>query len=101
MSLRCSFRLFDSAIGDNQYSGPIPIGLIEAWASTLLHLHLDRNLLTGTVPTSLSLMRTLTEILFCGNSLNGTIPTELGLMGNLEVIMLCDNLFTGTIPTEL
>jgi hypothetical protein len=101
MDLRCLFRLPDSAIGDNQYSGPIPIGLIEAWAPTLLQLHLDRNQLTGTIPTSLSLMRTLTEILFCGNSFNGTIPTEFGLMDNLEVIMLCDNRLTGTIPTEL
>ena len=64
-------------------------------------LYLARNRLSGTIPTELRNLTTLTRLDLIGNRLSGTIPAELGSLSNLWYLNFSENWFSGTIPAEL
>ena len=64
-------------------------------------LLLNRNNLTGTIPTELENLTNLQYLQLTANQLTGTIPIELGNLTNLENLQLTANQLTGTIPIEL
>ncbi|KAJ3248152.1 hypothetical protein HDU77_008235 [Chytriomyces hyalinus] len=82
----------------NKLTGTIPTEL--ARLTSLTFLILADNQLTGTIPTELGLLTRLTYIMLHNNRLTGTIPTEFGRLTDLEELGLRDNQLTGTIPTE-
>jgi len=94
--------------------------------NTVVQLYLSENDLSGTLPTELGLLTTLTEFVLSNeSSLKGTVPTEVGFMTSLERLslqytalsrplpseigslaqlsnlLLVENQFTGTTPSEL
>ena len=86
------------------------IGLpIEEWTGIwvdrltrrVVNLHLSGHGLSGTIPTDLGMLTSLTLLSLSNNRLTGTIPAELGGLTNLDTLWLHENKLTGTIPAEL
>ncbi len=67
----------------------------------VMELDLPFNQLTGTIPSELGNLNSLTILTLTFNNLSGSIPPELGNLNNLTVLDLNINQLTGTIPAEL
>lgn len=57
--------------------------------------------LTGTIPTVIGYLKSLTELKLENNTLYGPIPSEIGLLTSLTRLHLTSNDWTGTIPSEI
>ena len=65
-------------------------------------LYLNKNMITGTIPTSFGLLNGLRRFDLGHNLLHGTIPSEIGQAGKiLSRLSLHTNNLSGTIPSEL
>ncbi|KNA06609.1 hypothetical protein SOVF_179430, partial [Spinacia oleracea] len=83
--------------GKNRLSGPIPRSLFNS-SMTLIHVLFDNNELTGSIPSTLGLVRTLEAVRFDRNSLSGDLPTNIGNLSNVNELVLSNNALTGPIP---
>ncbi|KAJ0236937.1 Leucine-rich repeat receptor protein kinase HPCA1 [Hirschfeldia incana] len=83
--------------GKNKLSGVIPKTLFSS-KMTLIHVLFDGNNLTGEIPDTLSLVKTLTVLRLDRNKLTGNIPTSLNNLTNLQELYLANNEFTGSLP---
>ncbi|KAG2298874.1 hypothetical protein Bca52824_035346 [Brassica carinata] len=83
--------------GKNKLSGVIPKTLFSS-KMTLIHVLFDGNNLTGEIPDTLSLVKTLTVLRLDRNKLSGNIPTSLNNLTNLQELYLANNEFTGSLP---
>ena len=78
-------------LGDNDLSGPIPLGL--SGMKRLRTMRLEKNRLNGTIPLELSSMVSLQEFNAYGNNLGGVLPSTLDTMpylGGLTVATLSE-----------
>ncbi|KAK3272841.1 hypothetical protein CYMTET_18873 [Cymbomonas tetramitiformis] len=64
-------------------------------------LSLAESSLSGTLPTELGEITTLTKLVLNGNSLTRNLPTELGQLTQLQHAFLYTNQISGLTPTEL
>ncbi|KAF5803163.1 putative protein kinase RLK-Pelle-LRR-VIII-1 family [Helianthus annuus] len=93
-------------LADNMLTGGIPVSSGSTPGLDMLthtkHFHFGRNMLSGSIPQRLfNSNMTLIHILFENNQLTGTIPTSLGLVKSLEVLRLDRNLLTGNVPSNI
>ncbi|KAF7842841.1 putative leucine-rich repeat receptor-like protein kinase [Senna tora] len=91
---------------DNQLEGPIPVSSGGAPGLDKLlnakHFHLGMNKLSGTIPPQLfSSEMTLIHVLLDRNQLTGSIPSTLGLVQSLEVVRFDSNSLTGPVPLNI
>ncbi|TYG95236.1 hypothetical protein ES288_A11G252100v1 [Gossypium darwinii] len=84
---------------NNILTGSIPPTLSNC--SQLVSLHLSFNYLTGTIPPSLGSLSNLKDLKLWMNQLHGEIPQQLGIIQTLETLILDFNELTGTIPSGL
>ncbi|CAO2817081.1 unnamed protein product [Amaranthus hypochondriacus] len=77
-------------LNENQLSGNIPdsLGLVR----TLEVIRLDRNFFSGSVPQNLSMLSRMSELYLANNNLNGPIPDLTG-MNLLTYVDLSNNSF--------
>ena len=87
-------------VADNSVGGYLPTQ-IGRLSSTLLLLDANANYISGTIPTEIGLMSTLTAFWTFDNLLSGTIPTEIGNAGALFSVMVYGNHISGTLPTQI
>ena len=80
-------------------SGSIPSGLGDL--SSLTTLDLSGNQLTGPIPSGLGDLSNLTTLNLSTNQLSGPIPSELGGLSSLGTLNLSTNQLSGPIPSEL
>ncbi|RCV07318.1 hypothetical protein SETIT_1G234400v2 [Setaria italica] len=86
-------------LGGNMLSGVFPAFLLNM--STLIGLHLGRNLLHGELPSNIgSVFPSLRNLVLSINKFEGQIPASIGNVPNLEVIDLSSNNFTGQVPSS-
>ena len=86
--------------GENlNLSGTIPSELGSL--SSLTNLRLSNNLLTGSIPPELGNLSSLKWLSLWNNQLTGTIPPQLGNLTSLTMLRLEWNDLTGTIPPQL
>ncbi|XP_065011774.1 leucine-rich repeat receptor protein kinase HPCA1-like isoform X2 [Musa acuminata AAA Group] len=83
--------------GKNNLSGPIPPSLFHS-EMKLLHVILDNNHLSGSIPTTIGLMRTLEAVRLDGNELSGNVPPNLNNLTRLVDLRLSNNQLTGPLP---
>lgn len=83
----------------NDLSGTLP-GFVALQLVNLQEIRMWDNKLTGSIPSELMLLTSMTSLKIEGSSLTGTVPSELGLMTDMSKLSLFGNLFSGTIPTE-
>ncbi|KAM7474427.1 hypothetical protein LguiB_021670 [Lonicera macranthoides] len=93
-------------LADNDLSGPIPVSNGSSPGLDMLvetkHFHLGKNRLSGEIPRQLfSSSLTLIHLLLENNQLTGSIPSTLGLVQTLEVVRLDRNLLTGPVPSNI
>ena len=81
-------------ITGNALTGTIPSELGQL--TSLTNMDLSYNSLTGTIPSELDQLTALTYMNLYSNSLNGTIPSELGQLTALTSMILNNNSLTGT-----
>ena len=92
-------RVTGLSLLSNQLTGTIPSELGKL--SSLTWLQLLDNQLTGTIPPELGMLSSLTFLALSANQLTGPIPPELGQLSSLEGLRLSENALTGPIPPEL
>ena len=64
-------------------------------------LELYDNVLSGSLPSELGDLASLTELWLSGNQVSGVLPASLGNRTNLRVLDLDDNALSGSLPTWL
>ena len=82
---------------ENRLSGQIPEGLLRQ--PLLEQVYLQKNELTGPIPTALS--PRLKALFLFENRLSGAIPGELGRLDDLTDLRLQRNQLAGPIPAAL
>ncbi|KAK6119098.1 hypothetical protein DH2020_047141 [Rehmannia glutinosa] len=83
--------------GKNQLSGEIPPRLFNS-NLTLIHLLLENNQLTGSIPSTVGLVRTLEVVRLDRNSLSGSVPQSLNNLTTVQELFLANNKLTGPLP---
>ncbi|XP_047338886.1 leucine-rich repeat receptor protein kinase HPCA1-like [Impatiens glandulifera] len=91
---------------DNQLNGDIPISVGDVSGLDKLviakHFHLGMNQLTGNISSKLfSPNMKLIHVILNQNNLSGSIPTTLGYVQTLEVVRLDGNSLIGSVPDNL
>lgn len=69
--------------------------------TNLRFLNLDRNALSGTIPTEYGKLEKLQLLDLSSCQLSGPIPSEFGRLSNLYMLHLNDNQLSGSIPNQL
>ncbi|KAK8468840.1 hypothetical protein PHAVU_006G133400 [Phaseolus vulgaris] len=93
-------------LAENQLEGPIPISNGTTPGLDMMHhtkhFHFGRNKLSGDIPAQLfSSEMSLIHVLFETNRFTGSIPSTLGLVKSLEVVRFDDNFFSGSLPQNI
>ncbi|KAJ0977192.1 hypothetical protein J5N97_012666 [Dioscorea zingiberensis] len=93
-------------VADNMLTGEIPVSDSKNPGLDLLihtkHFHFGVNRLSGTIPEQLfSSNMQLIHVLFDNNNLSGEIPSTLGLVKTLEIVRLDRNKLTGNVPSNV
>jgi len=88
-----------STIDVDYLSGTLPssLGLL----STLTRLQSEGGVFTGTIPPEIGSLDALVTLRLGDNRLSGTLPSSLGLLSSMVICYLFENSFTGSIPTTL
>ncbi|KAH9624095.1 hypothetical protein KSS87_018309 [Heliosperma pusillum] len=99
-------KLYWFDIADNKLSGTIPISNGTTPGLDMLvntkHFHFGKNQLSGAIPPQLfNENMTLIHLLLDNNQFTGSIPSTLGLVNKLEVVRLDWNIFTGSVPSNI
>ncbi|KAL5720647.1 hypothetical protein ACHQM5_013293 [Ranunculus cassubicifolius] len=99
-------QLYWLDLADNQLEGSIPVSTdTTPGLDTLLkakHFHINENQLSGVTPAKLfNPQMILINVLFHGNQLTGGIPDTLGVVKTLEVLRVDRNLLQGQVPRNL
>ena len=84
-------------LGNNSFSGPIPLNIGES--SSLRVLDVSGNLLNGSIPSSISKLKDLAVIDLSNNHLSGKIPKNWNDLQSLQTIDLSKNKLSGGIPS--
>ncbi|PQP98508.1 leucine-rich repeat receptor-like protein kinase PXC2 [Prunus yedoensis var. nudiflora] len=82
----------------NHLLGSIPasIGVVS-----LKELRLQKNFLTGKIPSQIEKCSSLTSLMLSQNNLTGPIPAAIANLTNLQYVDLSLNKFSGSLPKEL
>ncbi|KAG6739822.1 hypothetical protein POTOM_057437 [Populus tomentosa] len=99
-SLVNSSNLQELELAGNNLLGEIP-PIIGDLSTNCVQIHLEENILYGSIPSHISNLVNLTLLNLSSNLLNGTIPPELCRMGKLERVYLSNNSLSGEIPAAL
>nr|QNJ34485.1 CARD1-like protein 3 [Striga asiatica] len=83
--------------GKNQLSGRIPPQLFSSNLK-LIHLLLENNQLSGSIPLTLGLVQTLEVVRLDRNSLSGPVPENLNNLTSVQELFLGNNRLTGLVP---
>ncbi|MED6131186.1 hypothetical protein PIB30_007479 [Stylosanthes scabra] len=84
-------------LGKNNLSGNIPPQLFSS-EMVLIHLLLESNNLTGKIPSTLGLAKTLEVLRLDSNFLSGHVPPNINNLTNVQELYLSNNKLSGTLP---
>jgi len=99
-SLLNASRLQELGLERNNLGAKIPL-IIGNLPTSLEQIHLDDNLIYGSIPWEISNLFNLTLLDLSTNLLNGSIPPEISRIKKLERLYLANNSLSGEIPSTL
>ncbi|KAJ6362141.1 hypothetical protein OIU78_002530 [Salix suchowensis] len=99
-SLVNSSDLQELELAGNNLRGEIP-PIIGDLSVNFLQIHLDENLLYGSIPPHISNLVNLTLLNLSSNLLNGPVPDSFANLSQLRRLLLHENQLSGTIPPSL
>lgn len=85
----------------NGHLGKLQLKNYFFFTITSVKLYLGYNWFTGTIPSTLTSIRTLENFYLNDNALTGSIPEGIENLEKLEWLGLYNNLLTGTIPPTI
>ncbi|XP_042383899.1 leucine-rich repeat receptor-like serine/threonine-protein kinase BAM1 [Zingiber officinale] len=87
----------------NYLSGRIPANDDDSGQSRnqLAQLNLSDNLLSGSIPTSISNLSSIQTLLLGSNQLSGPIPGDVGELRHMTKLDLSRNALSGLVPPEI
>ncbi|KAL3500027.1 hypothetical protein ACH5RR_039120 [Cinchona calisaya] len=94
-----STKLTSLWLNDNIISGTLPSGIGNL--ISLSYLDVRNNSLSSTIPDSLERLTNLQELYLSENSFTGEIPSSIGYISGLQILTLDQNMLTGGIPISL
>ncbi|KAF7807248.1 putative inactive leucine-rich repeat receptor-like protein kinase [Senna tora] len=96
---RCSL-LNTLNLSNNDFSGNVDFSAI--WSLKRLRtLDLSNNAFSANLPSGISAIHNLKEMLLQNNHFSGPLPDDIGLCLHLKRLDLSDNVFTGPLPASL
>ncbi|KAL8138254.1 hypothetical protein V2J09_004255 [Rumex salicifolius] len=93
-------NLQELELAGNNLGGELPSNIGDL-SRKLKQMHLDDNLIYGSIPPKISNLLNLTLLNLSCNLLNGSITSAFGTMGKLERLYLSNNSLSGPIPSAL
>ncbi|KAL2338547.1 hypothetical protein Fmac_012993 [Flemingia macrophylla] len=87
-------------VAGNYLGGKLPHNVGDL-PSSLKELHLEKNLISGSIPPFIANLFNLTFLKLSDNLLNGSIPPSLSHMNRLERLYLSNNSLSGEIPSTV
>ncbi|CAL5421512.1 unnamed protein product [Camellia sinensis] len=87
-------------VGGNKLSGTLP-NSIGNFSNTLQELDVSESQLIGTIPKEIGSLRNVNVLGLANSNLNGNIPSTLGEIESLQRLYLGGNNFHGSIPNEI
>ena len=92
-------KVVSISLSGKSLSGTIPsaIGLLR----TVSYLDLSSNSIRGSIPSTVGLLSQLNYLNVQQNELTGSLPATLGMLSLLETMALSYNAFTGSFPTPV
>ncbi|KAJ4782812.1 Protein kinase family protein [Rhynchospora pubera] len=87
-------------LGSNQLQGILPSSVVNH-SSTLFHLGLFMNEISGSIPAEIGGLTSLGDLELYQTNLGGTIPLDIGKLLNLRWVDLSENMMSGEIPSTL
>ncbi|CAJ1951672.1 unnamed protein product [Cylindrotheca closterium] len=91
--------LGEVTINRNLLSGTIPSEIGNL--SSLGLADLSANALWGEIPSEVGKLSALSELFLENNRFSGTVSTEVGRLSSLKYLWLFNNTFSGTLPSEV
>jgi len=91
--------LVELHFSNNRLSGTIPSDLFKL--SSITGLFLSNNYFNETLPSAIASLSSIEALDLSQNDITGHLPTELGLLTTLKVLNLSENLLSGAIVSEL
>lgn len=85
----------------NMFKIHLPSMILPNTYPSLFSLWLDSNEVSGSIPTTIGLIKDLASFSITNAALTGTIPTEFGNLVGLKRVWLYNNNLTGDIPSAL
>jgi len=92
-------QLQELQLRNNKFSGPIQLPKVLTKTAIKI-LMLDKNKLTGSIPSEIAELRKLKTLYWHENNLSGVIPKEIGMLKRLVLFRSENNNLEGTIPFE-
>ncbi|CAA7407698.1 unnamed protein product [Spirodela intermedia] len=87
-------------LSGNSLTGKIPSELCQ-WLPNLVYLDLSGNRLSGEIPPELADCAYLNTLFLSGNELSGAIPSRLSELSRLRDFSVANNRLSGSIPSVL
>ncbi|PKI74283.1 hypothetical protein CRG98_005340 [Punica granatum] len=94
-----SIQLNYLLMGGNRILGQIPSEISKL--ENLLMIGMEKNLFTGSIPSSIGYLKHLQVLSIFGNRFSGKIPESLGNLSSLIELGLDENDLQGSIPSSL
>lgn len=88
------------ALGSNGFGGLLPNSLGNL-STQLTYFSIPNNQLSGSIPTGIGNLISLTSLNLCFNKFSGNLPSEIGKLQKLEELNLWNNSLSGELPSSL
>lgn len=101
IAIQKSTSLIYLYIRRNEFTIDLPSLLKAGHLPNIFALWLDKNNVTGRIPTTIGLLTDMASFSLTDTFVSGPIPTEMGNIARMQRIWLYDNELTGTIPPQI
>jgi hypothetical protein len=101
VTARCVAFQASGSCGQFKGSMPTMVATCDNAGSTVVSFAMRNLNVSGTLPTEIGFLSSLTTLAVAFCNVSGTVPSQLGLLSHLQELRLFDNSLSGSLPTQL